>query len=66
MGGASSKKAEMASENPATSNENLESYKLRHPGTCSGMFWRKDPRPDASSRKQKGGEDWPRNGSILN
>ena len=45
--------------------EGVERFELRHPGTCSGMFWRKDPRPDQLKCKQKGNKDWPRNGSIL-
>ncbi|KAJ0390399.1 hypothetical protein P43SY_011918 [Pythium insidiosum] len=40
-------------------------YKLQHPGSCSGMFWRQDPRPNAVKGKQVGGAEWPRNGSIL-
>ncbi|GLD96175.1 hypothetical protein PINS_up004853 [Pythium insidiosum] len=40
-------------------------YKLQHPGSCSGMFWRQDPRPNATKVKQIGGAEWPRNGSIL-
>lgn len=28
------------------------------------MFWRADPRPNASTNK-KGGDDWPRNGALL-
>jgi hypothetical protein len=37
-------------------------YRLQHPGTCTGMFWRNDPRGAGS---QSGGKDWPRNGSLL-
>eukprot|EP00047_Mylnosiga_fluctuans_P017151 m.59201 g.59201 ORF g.59201 m.59201 type:complete len:94 (-) comp6947_c0_seq2:86-367(-) len=40
-----------------------QTYKLQHPGTCTGMFWRADPR--GSGGKQVGGDDWPRNGSFL-
>ena len=39
------------------------SFKLQHPGKCTGMFWRSNP--DGSKGTQKGGEDWPRNGSVL-
>mmetsp|Transcript_16743 Transcript_16743/g.28927 ORF Transcript_16743/g.28927 Transcript_16743/m.28927 type:complete len:130 (+) Transcript_16743:2101-2490(+) len=42
-----------------------ESYKLQHPGSCTGMFWREDPRKDVKKEKQVGADDWPRNGSIL-
>eukprot|EP01115_Flamella_aegyptia_P014115 TRINITY_DN784_c0_g1_i3.p1 TRINITY_DN784_c0_g1~~TRINITY_DN784_c0_g1_i3.p1 ORF type:complete len:93 (-),score=27.73 TRINITY_DN784_c0_g1_i3:174-452(-) len=40
-----------------------ETFVLQHPGSCSGMFWRKDPRGVDSI--QKGGNDWPRNKSLL-
>ena len=43
----------------------LETYKLQHPGGCSGMFWRGDPRPNATKGKQVGNAQWPRNGSLL-
>ena len=43
----------------------VETYKLQHPGTCSGMFWRGDPRPNAVKVKQIGNDSWPRNGSLL-
>jgi hypothetical protein len=36
-------------------------FELRHPGTCTGMFWRGDPR--SGSRPSE--RDWPRNGSLL-
>lgn len=39
----------------------VAAFKLQHPGTCTGMFWRGDPR---SSGSAPSGE-WPRNGSIL-
>jgi hypothetical protein len=35
---------------------------LKHPGGCSGMFWRKDPRNPTSNKPTV---DWPRNGTIL-
>jgi hypothetical protein len=41
----------------------LRSFVLRHPGTCTGMFWR--PNPDNAKEKQVGGTDWPRNGAVL-
>jgi len=37
-------------------------FKLQHPGTCTGMFWRNNP---DGQEKQLGGDDWPRNGSLL-
>eukprot|EP00054_Salpingoeca_dolichothecata_P023414 m.156110 g.156110 ORF g.156110 m.156110 type:complete len:118 (-) comp24676_c0_seq5:733-1086(-) len=40
-----------------------ETFTLQHPGTCTGMFWRKNP--DNDGEKQQGGDDWPRNGSLL-
>ena len=30
------------------------------------MFWRDDPRKDVTRVPQVGGNDWPRNGAILN
>ena len=38
-------------------------YIMRHPGTCTGMYWRASP----SKGKQtfRGPPDWPRNGAIL-
>ena len=40
----------------------IKIYELRHPGSCTGMFWRANPfKPES----QEGNEDWPRNGSIL-
>ena len=54
------------STNPALNNPNIESYKLQHPGSCSGMFWRDDPRKGVKKTTQIGGNDWPRNGAILN
>mmetsp|Transcript_2091 Transcript_2091/g.4893 ORF Transcript_2091/g.4893 Transcript_2091/m.4893 type:complete len:91 (+) Transcript_2091:79-351(+) len=41
-----------------------QSYRLQHPGSCTGMFWRADPRPGAE-QEQRGNAEWPRNGSIL-
>lgn len=38
-------------------------FTLRHPGTCSGMFWRGDPRSGA--KVPSGVPDWPRNGAKL-
>mmetsp|Transcript_23306 Transcript_23306/g.65454 ORF Transcript_23306/g.65454 Transcript_23306/m.65454 type:complete len:91 (-) Transcript_23306:96-368(-) len=40
-----------------------EVYKLQHPGSCTGMFWRNHPGNVAESKS--GGDDWPRNGSLL-
>mmetsp|Transcript_33791 Transcript_33791/g.52867 ORF Transcript_33791/g.52867 Transcript_33791/m.52867 type:complete len:91 (-) Transcript_33791:62-334(-) len=40
-----------------------ETYELKHPGSCTGMFWRGHPKGD--SEKKSGGDDWPRNGSLL-
>ncbi|DAZ97608.1 TPA: hypothetical protein N0F65_002227 [Lagenidium giganteum] len=41
----------------------MGTYKLQHPGTCTGMFWREDPRPQGE--KVISGGNWPRNGAIL-
>lgn len=40
----------------------MEKYLLKHPGSCSGMFWRGNP---LTGEKAKTKVDWPRNGSIL-
>eukprot|EP00607_Mallomonas_marina_P009828 CAMPEP_0182418778 /NCGR_PEP_ID=MMETSP1167-20130531/3158_1 /TAXON_ID=2988 /ORGANISM="Mallomonas Sp, Strain CCMP3275" /LENGTH=126 /DNA_ID=CAMNT_0024593165 /DNA_START=129 /DNA_END=509 /DNA_ORIENTATION=+ len=49
--------------NVPQSSEFTETYKLQHPGTCTGMFWRGDPR--GGNTPQKGNASWPRNGSVL-
>ena len=36
-------------------------FELRHPGSCTGMFWRGNPTTGAGAA----GRDWPRNGSLL-
>ena len=38
-------------------------FKLQHQGTCTGMFWRRDPRKGKSTYGDN--PDWPRNGAIL-
>eukprot|EP01134_Creolimax_fragrantissima_P007749 CFRG7749T1 len=38
-------------------------FKLLHPGSCTGMFWR--PNPQNSKEEKIGGDDWPRNGSLV-
>ena len=40
----------------------IKTYELKHPGGCTGMFWRSNP---FNSEVQEGNADWPRNGSIL-
>lgn len=40
----------------------LQSFIMKHPGTCSGMFWRGNPFTNVSS---VGAPDWPKNGAIL-
>mmetsp|Transcript_15688 Transcript_15688/g.24363 ORF Transcript_15688/g.24363 Transcript_15688/m.24363 type:complete len:85 (+) Transcript_15688:172-426(+) len=51
------------------SDATVQTYTLKHPGSCSGMFWRDDPRPDA--KRVSGGNSAvplpkPRKASILN
>ena len=41
----------------------LRTFVLRHPGTCSGMFWRADPRGRTKSKAEL--PPWPRNGATL-
>ena len=48
----------------STESNNQIIYRVQHPGTCSGMFWRDDPRPGAAS-KASSKPDWPRNGALL-
>jgi len=38
-------------------------YQMRHPGTCTGMYWRKDPRQGKATFS--GPPDWPRNNAQL-
>eukprot|EP00741_Cyanophora_paradoxa_P021446 tig00021352_g20703.t1 len=37
-------------------------FVLRHPGSCTGMYWRKDPKTGGTFA---GPPEWPRNGAIL-
>ena len=39
------------------------SFVMKHPGSCSGMYWRADPTKGKSSFA--GPPDWPRNGAVL-
>jgi hypothetical protein len=41
-----------------------ETFMLKHPGSCTGMYWRGNP-DNKDKGKQVGGDDWPRNGSLL-
>jgi hypothetical protein len=41
----------------------METFLLRHPGSCSGMFWRGDP--TGTIPKSSKLPDWPRNGAKL-
>mmetsp|Transcript_37165 Transcript_37165/g.76184 ORF Transcript_37165/g.76184 Transcript_37165/m.76184 type:complete len:118 (+) Transcript_37165:97-450(+) len=43
--------------------DQLHIFTLSHPGSCTGMFWRDDPRPDAKQEIDK--PSWPRNGAFL-
>jgi hypothetical protein len=71
MGSASSKK-HSSNLHPTTTMSNgtpeqqpgMETFLLKHPGSCSGMFWRDDPHPSKKGPKS-GGDNWPRNGSLL-
>ena len=39
------------------------SFVMKHPGHCTGMYWRADPTKGKSS--SSGPPDWPRNGAVL-
>lgn len=55
----------------ASVDTELKVFRMKHPGTCSGMFWRDDPRADTNivqkvMNKVAGSKpDWPRNGALL-
>jgi hypothetical protein len=56
----------MASGGDGGTAHATRTFVLRHPGHCTGMFWRRNPKPTAAaSEDQVGGGDWPRNGSVL-
>jgi len=41
----------------------LKTFRMQHAGTCTGMYWRGDPR---LGRKTWGEPpEWPRNGAVL-
>lgn len=44
-------------------SKTVGNYVLRHPGSCTGMYWRADPTKGKSSFA--GPPDWPRNGAVL-
>lgn len=50
-----------------STNEQMKVFRMKHPGTCSGMFWRADPRGNAVQKAlgSLGKPDWPRNGALL-
>ncbi|KNC77394.1 hypothetical protein SARC_10145 [Sphaeroforma arctica JP610] len=54
--------AEKSDSQPALQGKEAV-YVMKHPGHCTGMFWR--PNPQDSKQKQIGGDDWPRNQSRL-
>jgi hypothetical protein len=47
--------------NIRSSNE-VRTYRLQHPGSCSGMFWRGNPETGSAPPSN---DNWPRNGSLL-
>ncbi|KAJ9435367.1 hypothetical protein DIPPA_11717 [Diplonema papillatum] len=51
-------------ETPQPVREVAKSFVLKHPGHCTGMFWR-----HRADRVIEGGansgDDWPRNGAVL-
>mmetsp|Transcript_11371 Transcript_11371/g.28745 ORF Transcript_11371/g.28745 Transcript_11371/m.28745 type:complete len:127 (+) Transcript_11371:71-451(+) len=49
----------------AAAGEGLETFSLEktRPG-CTGMFWRPDPRPEASASRAPS-DNWPRDGAHL-
>mmetsp|Transcript_26284 Transcript_26284/g.64892 ORF Transcript_26284/g.64892 Transcript_26284/m.64892 type:complete len:117 (-) Transcript_26284:430-780(-) len=46
----------------AAADVNQGIFTLIHPGTCTGMFWRDDPRGAKHSGTHP---PWPRNGAVL-
>lgn len=44
-------------------NIGLKIFRMQTPGSCTGMYWRGDPRQGKSTHSEN--PDWPRNGSIL-
>ena len=47
----------------STSSSTSGSFVMKHPGHCTGMYWRADPTKGKSSFA--GPPDWPRNGAVL-
>ena len=44
-------------------NAILRVFKLQHAGTCTGMFWRRNPLKGKSTFGEN--PEWPRNGALL-
>eukprot|EP00122_Pirum_gemmata_P009766 Pgem_evm1s9013 len=59
-----------SNNNINNNNENMgddhddKVFTLKHPGSCTGMFWRGNP-DSKGKEKQSGNKEWPRNGSLL-
>jgi hypothetical protein len=46
-------------------SDEQKTYKMQHPGSCTGMFWRSAP-ANLTHREAAGTKpDWPRNGALL-
>eukprot|EP01041_Mallomonas_annulata_P007112 gene7112-14462_t len=45
-----------------SSSEKFVTYRLQHSGTCTGMYWRGDPKTKSGPPSN---ENWPRNGALL-
>ena len=56
---------EPSTTNASSNSEEVKTFTLQHPGSCTGMFWRKDPRPVNDNVAQKGNAEWPKNGAVL-
>lgn len=40
-------------------------YTMKHPGMCTGMFWRDAPAPELKTNESGAKPAWPRNGAQL-
>jgi len=43
-------------------SDKILTFRMQHPGTCTGMFWRGDPIKKLSPPSN---DNWPRNGAVL-
>jgi hypothetical protein len=61
--GASFKSRSIPRVSKSLQMSSVQTFTMRHPGGCTGMYWRSDPRQGKST--SAGPPDWPRNGAIL-